>query len=66
MSIPNETVPHLKKQGITNVDDLDNFDKNTIGQIADNLQLPTGGITDPNPNSAAVTMITTDAFRRFL
>jgi hypothetical protein len=37
MAIPNATVVELVNEGISLVDDLSEFDKDTIGQIAYNL-----------------------------
>jgi hypothetical protein len=42
MSIPNPTVVQLRDEGITIVDDLLDFDKETIEQIAANLRRPGG------------------------
>jgi hypothetical protein len=38
MAIPNATVIELVNEGINTVDDLSEFDKDTIGQIAYNLR----------------------------
>jgi hypothetical protein len=38
MVIPHDTVIQLQQEGITIVDDLINFDKDTIEQIAANLR----------------------------
>jgi predicted RecB family nuclease len=38
MGIPNETVIQLQQEGITTVDDLVDFDKDTMEQIAYNLR----------------------------
>jgi predicted RecB family nuclease len=37
MGIPNETVVQLQEEGITTVDDLADFDKDTMEQISANL-----------------------------
>ena len=43
MAIPNKTVLELVNEGISTVDDISEFDKETIGQIAYNLcYLPSG------------------------
>jgi hypothetical protein len=52
MGIPNETVVRLQKEGITTVDDLVDFDKDTMEQTAANLRRPAGRIPDPNPGAA--------------
>jgi hypothetical protein len=40
MAIPNATVMELVNEGINTVDDLAEFDKETIDQIAHNLRRP--------------------------
>ena len=40
MAIPNATVLQLVAEGINTVDDLSEFDKDTIQQIASNLRRP--------------------------
>jgi hypothetical protein len=52
MGIPHATVMQLQQEGITIVNDLINFDKDTVEQIAANLRLPAGRVPDPNPNAA--------------
>jgi len=52
MGIPHATVVQLQQEGITIVDDLIDFDKDTIEQIAANLRRPAGRVPDPNPNAA--------------
>ena len=53
MGIPNATVVQIQQEGIDNVDDLVDFDKDTIEQIAANLRRPAGRIPHPNPTAAA-------------
>ena len=43
MAIPNATVVQLVAEGIDTVDDLSEFDKDTIHQIASNLRRPPAG-----------------------
>jgi hypothetical protein len=43
MAIPNATVLQLVTEGIDSVDDLSEFDKDTISQIASNLRRPAAG-----------------------
>jgi hypothetical protein len=62
MGIPNQTVVQLQQEGITMVDDLIDFDKDTMEQIAFNLQRPAGRIPDPNPAAAAGATIPTPSF----
>ena len=52
MGIPHATVVQLVAEGITTVDDLADFDKETIEQIAANLRRPAGRVPDPNPGAA--------------
>eukprot|EP00957_Ditylum_brightwellii_P115523 8811661-Ditylum_brightwellii.AAC.1 len=40
MAIPHNTVIHLMNKGILTVDDLEEFKKTDIGQIAANLRTP--------------------------
>ena len=42
MGIPQATVVKLQEEGISRPDDLVDFDKDTIKQIADNLRRPAG------------------------
>ncbi len=59
MGIPHETVVQLQAEGIAGVEDLTDFDKETIEQIASNLRRPAGRVPDPNPGAAAgATMVT--------
>jgi predicted RecB family nuclease len=63
MGIPNATVVQLLQQeGINTVDDLADFDKDTIEQIAANLRRPAGRIPDPNPQAAQGATIPTPPF----
>ena len=43
MAIPNATVLQLVAEGIDLVNDLSEFDKDTISQIASNLRRPAAG-----------------------
>ena len=62
MGIPNATAVQLQQEGINNVDDLVDFDKGTIEQIAANLRRPAGRIADPNPGAAAGATVPTPPF----
>ena len=52
MGIPVRTIEQLVNEGIMNVGDLEEFDKDSIKQIAENLRRPGGRMADPNPAAA--------------
>ena len=54
MAIPVATVLQLQSEGITTVQDLADFDKDSLVQIADNLRRPGGRILDPNNPLATI------------
>ena len=66
MAIPRATVLRLAQEGITSADDLSEFDKSSINQIADKLCRPGGRVPDPNAIAAvppnAVATIPTPPF----
>jgi hypothetical protein len=62
MSIPNATVMQLQNEGISTVDDLIDFDKDTLQQVADNLRRPGGRVQDPTPGAAVGATIPTPPF----
>jgi hypothetical protein len=62
MGIPNATVIQMQQEGISTIDDLSDFDKDTIEQIAANLRRPAGRIPDPNPNANPGATISTPPF----
>ena len=62
MVILDKTVVQLGNEGITIVDDLVHFDKDTMQQVAFSLQRPGGRIPYPTPNSAPVATIPTPPF----
>jgi hypothetical protein len=62
MRIPNATTIQLQEEGVLNVDNLVDFDKDTVEHIAANLQRPAGRAADPNPAAAAGAMIPTPPF----
>ena len=53
MGIPHTKVIQLQRKGITSVNDLAACDKDTLQQLADNLQHPGGHVPDPNPGAQA-------------
>jgi hypothetical protein len=62
MGIPHDTVVQLQQEGITTVDDLADFDKDSLQQLADNLRRPGGRVPDPNPGAAPGATIPTPPF----
>jgi hypothetical protein len=62
MGIPHDTVIQLQAEGITLIDDLVDFDKDTLEQVAANLRRPAGRVPDPNPNAAPGATIPTPSF----
>jgi hypothetical protein len=62
MSIPNATVIQLQNEGIESVDDLIDFDKDTLQQVADNLRRPGGRIPHPTLGAAPGATIPTPPF----
>jgi hypothetical protein len=62
MGIPNDTVIQLQAEGITTVDDLVDFDKDTLQQVAGSLRRPGGRVPDPTPGAAAGATIPTPPF----
>ena len=62
MGIPHAMVMQLQAKGITSPNDLMDFDKDTIKQIAENLQCPAGRIPDPTPGAATGVTILTPPF----
>jgi hypothetical protein len=51
MGIPQATVIQLQAEGINNVEDLIDFDKDTIERVAANLRRPAGRVPDARPKS---------------
>jgi hypothetical protein len=62
MGIQNETVVQLQQERITTVDNLVDFDKDTVEQIATNLRRPAVRIPDPNPAAAPGATIPTPSY----
>ena len=53
MGIARETVLKLQQEGINEPDDLVEFDKDTLNQVAENLRKPGERVPNPDPNAAA-------------
>jgi hypothetical protein len=51
MGIPADTREQLAQEGIEQVSDLSDFDKDTLTQVADNLRRPGGRTANPDPNA---------------
>ena len=49
-------------ESIATVDDLAEFHKDSLQNLADNLHCPPGSVPDPNPNAAAGATIPTPVF----
>ena len=62
MGIPHATVLQFQLIGISGVDDIADFNKDSLKQLADNLHCPGGCIPDPNPAAVAGATIPTPAF----
>ncbi len=62
MGIPHDTVVQMGHEGITEVSDLAEFDKDSLQLLADNLRRPGGRVPDPNPGAPAGSTIPTPAF----
>ena len=53
MAIPNKMIAQLVLEGIAFLDDLKDFDKYSLKQVAYNLRNPGGRIPHPDPAAAA-------------
>ena len=62
MGIPHATVVQLVQDGIKTIPDLQDFDKDTLQQVADNLRRPGGRVADLNPGAAEGAAIPTPLF----
>ena len=62
MSISNAKVQQLANEGINTANNMIDFDKDTLLQIADNFRRPGGRIPDPTPGAANGATITTPPF----
>jgi hypothetical protein len=62
MGLTNETVNKLVEEGIDDPDNLSDFDKDMLKQVAENLRKPGGRIPNPDPNAPAGSTIETPPF----
>ena len=62
MAISHATVMQLCNEGITAVEDLVEFDADSLAQIASNLRRPGGRIPDPTPSALPGATIPTPPF----
>ena len=62
MGVVHATVLQFQLKGISGVDDLADFDKDSLKQLADSLCHPGGCIPDPNPAAVAGVTIPMPAF----
>ena len=62
LAISPETRVQLATEGLASVDDLSEFDPDSLKQLTDTLRRPGGRIQDPNPNAAQGATIPTPAF----
>ena len=62
MGILHATILQFQLEGMSGVDDLADFDKDSLKQLANNLHHPGGCIPDPNPVAVAGATIPMPAF----
>ena len=62
MGIPEATRVRLAVEGISEVDDLGDFDKTALQQLCDNLRRPGGRVQNPDAGAPVGEMIPTPAF----
>ena len=62
MGIPHATVIQLVEEGIDKVQDLTEFDRDALSQVADNLRRPGGRIPNPVPAAPAGATISRPPF----
>jgi hypothetical protein len=51
MGIPHVTVPQLQNEDISTFNNLSDFDKDTLQQVAENLRQPGERVQDPTPGA---------------
>ena len=62
MAIPHATVIQLQSEGIDSPDDLRDFDKDSLKEVAENLRKPTDRIPNPDPNAVPGSTIPRPAY----
>ena len=62
MALPRATRVAIAEEGLTDIDDLVEFDSDSMKQVTDNLRRPGCGIPDPQPNAAVGATIPTPSF----
>ena len=62
MAIPHDTVIQLQTEGIVNPDDLMDFDKTLLKEVAENLRKPSDRIPNPDPAAPAGSTIPRPAY----
>jgi len=62
MAVPALTRAQLIVEGLDAIDDLNEFDDDSLKQLFDNLKKPGGTIPDPNPGAGPGATISTPAF----
>ena len=62
MGIPHATMVQMQQEGIQSVVDLEDFEKDSLQQLVDNLRKPGGRIADPDPNAPVGATIPMPAF----
>ena len=62
MAMDAAAVAQLAVEGIINIQDLADFDEDSLKQVAENLRRPSGRIPDPNVGAVAGAMIPTPPF----
>ena len=62
MALPRATRDAIGEEGLNDIDDLVEFDSDSMKQITDNLRRPGGRIPDPDPTAAVGATIRTPTF----
>ena len=63
MAMDAAAVAQLAVEGIINIQDLADFDEDSLKQVADNLRRPSGRIADPNVGAVAGATIPNPSLR---